>query len=153
MEAAQKTFISSTFWTERMGPTAALATIKKIQAQNVPAHLREIGAQIGAGWKRLADKHGLAITVLGPEALITFSFDYGERSQAMRTLFTQEMLRLGYLATYSVYVSFSHTEAAVAAYLTAVDEVFSIIAAALADNTVEAKLEGPVAHQGFKRLT
>ena len=28
MEAAQKTFISSTFWTERIGPTAALKTLE-----------------------------------------------------------------------------------------------------------------------------
>lgn len=153
MEAAQKTFISSTFWTERIGPTAALATIKKIREQNIPGHLRQIGTQIGAGWKRLAEKHGLVVTVLGPEALVTFSFDYGERSQTMRTLFTQEMLRRGYLATYSVYVSFAHTEAAVTEYLAAVDAVFELIAAAIADNTVEAKLEGPVAHSGFKRLT
>jgi glutamate-1-semialdehyde 2,1-aminomutase len=31
MEAAQKTFISSTFWTERIGPTAALATLKVME--------------------------------------------------------------------------------------------------------------------------
>ena len=31
MESAQSTFISSTFWTERIGPTAALATLELMQ--------------------------------------------------------------------------------------------------------------------------
>jgi len=31
MDAAQKTFISSTFWTERIGPSAALATLKVME--------------------------------------------------------------------------------------------------------------------------
>lgn len=153
MEAAQKTFISSTFWTERIGPTAALATIKKLARENVPEHLKIIGQLIGTGWKRLAVKHGLKIQVLGPEALVTFSFDYGDASQAIRTLFTQEMLKRGYLASASVYVSFAHTAPAVERYLTVVDEVFGLIKKAIEENRVKNLLEGPVAHSEFKRLT
>src|SRR5205823_11104627 len=43
MEAAQRTFISSTYWTERIGPTAALATIRKHRAHDVASHLIRIG--------------------------------------------------------------------------------------------------------------
>lgn len=153
MQAAQKTFISSTYWTERIGPTAALATIKKIQAHNVPARLLRVGTLIGAGWRRLADKYGLKLTVLGPEALVTFTLNYGSQSQALRTLFTQEMLKRGYLASSSVYVSYSHTEEHVKKYLAAVDEVVAILAKAIAHKNVRSLLKGPVAHSGFKRLT
>src|SRR3989338_2513689 len=38
MEKAQETFISSTYWTERIGPVSALATVKKLKGENVPAH-------------------------------------------------------------------------------------------------------------------
>src|SRR3989344_636480 len=99
MQAAQKTFISSTYWTERIGPAAALATIRKMKKVNLPEHLKKIGRMIGEGWRKLAKKHKLKINVIGPEALITFSFDYGDDNQAIRTLFTQEMLKLGYLAS------------------------------------------------------
>ena len=34
MEAAQTTFISSTFWTERIGPTAALKTLEVMEQMN-----------------------------------------------------------------------------------------------------------------------
>lgn len=153
MQAAQKTFISSTYWTERIGPTAALATIKKMKKINLPAHLKKIGGLIGRGWKNLAQKHGLKIKVLWPEALITFSFDYGNESQAIRTLFTQEMLKRGFLASGSVYVSYAHKENQVKKYLSAVDEVFGFLKKAITERRVRALLNGPVAHVGFKRLT
>ena len=154
MQAAQESFISSTYWTERIGPVAALATIEKMQRVRLPAHLKKIGRMIGEGWETLAKKHGLKLKVVfTPEALISFSFDYGEESQAIRTLFTQEMLRLGYLASGSVYVSYAHKERDVRAYLRAVDQVFGIIRGAVAKKHVLQLLRGPVAQIGFKRLT
>jgi len=46
MEAAQDSFISSTYWTDKIGPVAALATINKMQRLNVPEHLISIGKKI-----------------------------------------------------------------------------------------------------------
>ncbi len=153
MQSAQNTFISSTYWTERIGPVASLATIRKMQKVNLPAHLKKIGTMIGGGWNKLAKKHNLKISVHGPEALVGFSFDYGQDNQAIRTLFTQEMLRLGYLASSGVYVSFAHKESHVKRYLNAVDKVFGILKNAIAEKKIYKLLEGPVAHTGFKRLT
>lgn len=153
MQAAQKTFISSTYWTDRVGPVAALVTIEKMQKNNVPIHLKRIGTMIGNGWIKLAAKHGLKINVMGPEALINFSFDYAKNSQRISTLFTQEMLKRGFLATGSVYVSFAHQEKHVIQYLKSVDVVFRIIKKAINTKSVSNLLEGPVAHTGFKRLT
>ena len=93
MDSAQKTFISSTFWTERIGPVAALAIVRKMNKRNIPKHLKRIGSLIGDGWQKLASKHGLRLHVHGPEALVGFAFKYGSESQAIRTLFTQEMLK------------------------------------------------------------
>ena len=153
MQAAQKTFISSTYWTERIGPVAALATIGKMKKINLPRYLKKIGKMIGNGWKKMAKKHGLKIKVLIPEALVTFSFDYGLDSQVIRTLFTQEMLARGFLASGSVYVSFAHKENHVKKYLAEVDEVFGIIEAAINGKKVRSLLKGPIAHSSFKRLT
>jgi glutamate-1-semialdehyde aminotransferase len=153
MQAAQSTFISSTYWTERIGPTAALACIKKMQNKKVPAHLKKIGSIIGSGWEKLAKKHNLDITVIGPAPLITFAFNYGKDSQAIRTLFTQEMLKRGFLASGSVYVSYAHKEEHVKKYLVNADQVFGIIKKAIDKNKVASLLEGPVAHSDFKRLT
>jgi len=154
MDMAQESFISSTYWTERIGPTAALATINKMLEKNVPSHLIKVGNLIGKGWEKIADEHGLKIDIMDAvPPLITFAFEYGEDSQALRTLFTQEMLKRGFLASSSVYVSYSHTEEHVEKYLENVDEVFKILRKAIETNAIYKLLKGPVAHKGFRRLT
>lgn len=152
MQAAQETFISSTYWTERVGPVAALATIKKMKKKNVPEHLDYIGKMIGEGWKKIAEKYNLDITIGGPNSLINFSFNY-KNAQEIKTLFTQEMLKSGYLASLTVYVSFSHTKEHIKKYLIAADKTFGIISKAIKAKNVKKLLAGPVAQQGFKRLT
>ena len=93
----------------------------------------------------------MKINVTGIPPLTTFAFDYDE-SQAVHTLFTQEMLNRGFLASKSVYVSYSHTEQHVAKYLENVDEVFGIIRKAIENGKVRSFLNGPIAHTGFRRL-
>ena len=63
------------------------------------------------------------------------------------------MLKRGFLASSSVYVSYSHKEEHINHYLKNVDETFSIIKKAINENNVKNLLNGPVAHVGFQRLT
>ncbi|MBI4059789.1 hypothetical protein HY406_01890 [Candidatus Giovannonibacteria bacterium] len=107
---------------------------------------------IQGGWEELAAKHGLSLSILGPNPIPTFSFNY-PNAQAVRTLFTQEMLKRGFLATAAIYLSYAHMPQHVRKYLKAADKAFAIIAKALKTKRVEKLLEGPVAHSGFKRLT
>jgi len=152
MDAAQQSFISSSYWTERVGPAAAIATIKKMQDQNVPNHLDKIGKRIGDEIFKLANKYDLNMDILPPNPLVTFTLNY-ENALEIKTLFTQEMLKRGYLASQSVYVSYCHTEEIIDEYIINVDEVFKIIKKAIDNNVVIESLEGPVAHNGFQRLT
>lgn len=151
MDVAQDTFISSTYWTDRIGPVASISTIKKMLKNDVPSHLCKIGNLISKGWRELAASHDLKINVIGIPPLTTFVFDYDE-SQALHTLFTQEMLNRGFLASKSVYVAYSHTEEHVAKYLENVDRVFGTIRKAIENGKVHSFLKGPIAHTGFKRL-
>ena len=153
MEAAQDTFVSSSYWTERIGPTAALATIKKLERENAPAHLEKMGGLIEKGWQKLAEKHSLDIEIKGPPAWISFSFKDTEQNQVLQCLFTQEMLARGYLASRSVYLSLAHQPEQIEQYLKAVNDVFGIIKQAIIQNKVKQMLKGPISHQGFTRLT
>ncbi len=153
MEAAQTTFISSTFWTERIGPAAAIACISKMKRLKVQRHLEKIGSLVASGWKKLAKKHGLKIEISGPPALVEFTFHYGDETMAVRTLFTQEMLDRGFLDTGLLYVTYAHKIEHVRKYLLAVDGVFATIAQAVKDKKVRALLRGPVAHNRFKRIS
>jgi glutamate-1-semialdehyde 2,1-aminomutase len=153
MDQAQETFISGTFWTERIGFSAALRTIEILVREKVWEHLIAIGTKIGNGWELLAQKHGLKLTITDFKPLITMKFDYGELSSAIVTLFTQEMLKRGYIAASSIYVSYAHNEAIVEEYLERVDEVFGIMADAITNNSISEKLETSIRDEGFKRLT
>lgn len=152
MQAAQKTFISSTYWTERIGPTAALATIRKLRAHNVPKHLCRIGNRVRKGWGEIANRHQLKITIQGIPPLSTFSLDYGKHTQTLHTLFTQFMLDRMFLASKTFSITYAHQDSHVDKYLEAVDEVFQLIAQAIESNKTEKLLRGPVAHVGFRRL-
>jgi len=152
MDAAQNSFISSTYWTERTGPTAAIATIQKHRQQQVAKHLVEIGTQIQEGWKSTAARWNISIEVAGIAPLGHFTFGYAN-PQAIRTLFTQLMLERGILATSAFYAMYAHSAEHIARYLEALDEVFSILAKAIEQQATERMLKGPVAHTGFRRLT
>ena len=130
MSEAQETFISSTFWTERIGFTAALATIEKIKKKKVWEHLIRIGEKIGHGWEELAKKHSFQLAITDFKPLITMKLKYDKLNAAVTTLFTQEMLKKGYIAAASVYVSYSHTDQIIEKYLDVVDEVFASAAGA-----------------------
>ena len=151
MEAAQTTFISSTFWTERIGPTAALKTLEVMERVKSWEQITQTGLDITAKWKALADKHGLSITTNGLPALTGFSFNSPD-ALAYKTLITQEMLTKGYLAGTSVYVCTEHTPEIVANFFETLDPVFALVKECEDGRDVMSLLKGPVCHGGFKRL-
>lgn len=151
MEAAQTTFISSTFWTERIGPTAALKTLEVMERVKSWEQITQIGLDITTKWKRLAEKHGLSITTSGLPALTSFSFN-SPNALAYKTLITQEMLAKGYLAGTSVYVCTEHTPEVVANFFETLDPLFALIKECEEGRDVMSLLKRPVCHGGFKRL-
>jgi len=151
MEAAQASFISSTFWTERIGPSAALRTLEVMRRVQSWEQITRTGREITSRWLELARKHGLSITTSGLPALTSFSFD-GPRALAYKTLITQEMLTKGYLAGTTTYVCTEHTPDVVEGYFAALDPVFALIRECEDGRDVLSLLKGPVCHSGFKRL-
>lgn len=151
MEAAQSTFISSTFWTERIGPTAALATLKVMERIKSWDSITETGMNIRNGWKHLALKHGLKIEHWGLPSMAGFTIP-GSNFLAYKTLMTQEMLAKGYLTGNSVYACIDHTPEVVAEYLESLDPIFGLVKECEDGRDVMSLLKGPVCHSGFKRL-
>jgi glutamate-1-semialdehyde 2,1-aminomutase len=151
MDAAQSSFISSTMWTERVGPTAAIATINKFRDNNVFEHLMRIGTKVQDGWRELSEEHSLPIHVGGIPPLGHFSFD-DEQKLVMKSLFIQEMLDKGFMASTSFYSMFAHTDDHVESYLDAADKVFGFIKEVLEDGSLASRLRGEPAASGFKRL-
>ncbi len=151
MQAAQSTFISSTNWTERIGPAAAIATIRKHQRCDVAAHLCRIGRAIQEGWQTAAARAGLPVEVSGIPPLSHLEF-LGDGDGGIRTLFTQLMLEQGFLAGSGFYATYAHTDEHVTEYLAKAETVFRVLAEASAKGEVAHLLRGPVAQSGFRRL-
>lgn len=151
MEAAQSTFISSTFWTERIGPTAALKTLEVMEREKSWERITQTGRDIGERWQALAKKHELPIQLNGLPALIGFNLPLPDMLK-YKTLITQEMLRKGFLATTSVYLCTEHTQTLIEQYFDALDPLFALIKECETGRLVDTLLKGPVCHAGFKRL-
>jgi glutamate-1-semialdehyde 2,1-aminomutase len=151
MSAAQESFVSSTFWTERIGPVAALATIRKHRSIEAAKQLCAAGIRVQEGWRRAAERTGLAVSVGGMAPLAFFQIEHAD-SQALRTYFTVRMLQRGYLATNAFYAMCAHTADQIDAYLTAAEDVFQELQSAIAAGRTAQILESPVAHTGFARL-
>lgn len=151
MEAAQSTFISSTFWTERIGPSAALKTLQVMAREQSWERITAAGRGIQRRWRQLADTHGLDITVHGLPALAGFTFA-GAQALALKTLLTQEMLARGYLASNALYMCLEHREQLLDDYIDALDPVFALLAQRQRNGDAAHFLRGAVCHGGFKRL-
>ena len=151
MDSAQETFISSTYWTERIGFVAALEVIRQFEKNNVADTLIELGSYLVKGLHQLIDSKGLKIKIEGiPPAPVLVIQE--EDPLVVKTLFTQEMLKRGFLASTVIYVSIAHTKEIIDRYLKAADEVLDKIQKGIQNGNLKQLLEGPVCHSGFKRL-
>jgi glutamate-1-semialdehyde 2,1-aminomutase len=151
MDAAQDTFISSTFWTEKIGPTAALAAIRKYRGKEVHRHQIAVGELVHKGWIAAARESGLEIQVKGIAPLVNFSFVHPQ-APALATLFTQCMLERGYLAGPRCHATLAHDEQLIGVYLDDMQAAFAQVGAAAKSGKVEEELRGPVMQPDFVRL-
>ena len=126
MQKASNTFISSTFWTERIGPTAALETLKvmeKIQSWKI---ITEKGKKIKEIWSKLSKLYKLKINIEGLDAIPSFYFS-SDKNLMYKTLITQEMLKKNILASDKVYCSISHNDNILNKYFDILDQIFKKI--------------------------
>ena len=151
MQAAQNTFISSTFWTERIGPSAALKTLEVMEKSLSWDVITRTGLDIRSQWQILADKYDLPINHWGLPALTGFTFD-SPKALEYKTFITQEMLKKGYLVGNSVYVSTAHTPDVVKGYFEALEPLFEKVKQCEEGHDITLLLDGPICHEGFKRL-
>ncbi len=151
MEAAQSSFISSTFWTERIGPSSALKTLEVMEREKSWDKVTNIGRKIRERLHKLSHKYQLKISFTGLQALTSIVFQ-SDNALAYKTFISQEMLKKGYLAGNSIYVCTEHSEEVINGYFHAIEPIFDLISQCENGRDIEKLLEGPICHSGFKRL-
>lgn len=151
LTTARSTFISSTFWRERIGPTAALKTLEVVERGKTWETITNIGREIASRWHKLADKHELYLLTSGIPALTSFSIG-SKNWLEYKTYITQKMLEHNFLAANSVYVCTEHKAEVINEYFDLLDPIFATIADREAGRSIDDLLNGPVCHGGFKRI-
>ena len=151
MEASQSTFISSTFWTERIGPVAALETLKVMEETKSWEYISDLGRYLKSRWKEIAKNKKLDLNFSGIDALPGFSFNSRDNLK-YKTLISQEMLKKGYLASNLCYLSTSHNKEIIDNYISELEKVFDLIMQCEEGREINKLLETDVCHSNFKRL-
>ena len=152
MSKAEETFISSTYWTEDIGFTASLATIKKHTELNVGNHISKMGNYFQKELKTISEESGIKLKISGMPCFSAFAFDY-KNEREIKTLFIQIMLERNILAKNCLYLSYAHKKEDIDFYLQNIREVFTELKILIEKNKITENLKGPVVHDGFKRLT
>ena len=152
MNSTQLSFISSTFWSERVGYVAALETLKQMKKYKSWKKITHTGNEIKKHWKFLSKKHNLNLKIIGIPAICSFDFE-SKYSRQYITYITQEMLRNGYLANNSVYVCIMHNKNILKKYYFILDKCFKNIKKCENKKLkIKELLKSPSSIQGFVRL-
>ncbi len=152
MSNSKSSFISSTFWSERLGPTAALKTLELMEKNKTWLEISRKGFKIKSMINKIIKKYNLKIKVLGLKSVIKFKFEY-EKPEEFRTYLSQEFLKKKILTTDLIYVSMAHSKEDIKRYLKVLDNVFKKISFELKKrNSIKNLLEVPVADVEFDRL-
>ncbi len=151
MDVTQSTFISSTFWTERIGPVAALKTLEVMNRTKSWDMITSVGNNIGKRWQTLGDKYQLPINITGLPSMIGFNIQSNDWLK-YKTYITQEMLKEGILASNVVYVCTEHNQKVVDNYFQILEPIIKTITSCEDGLSIDSLLEGPICHGGFQRL-
>ena len=151
MDFAETTFISSTFWTERIGPSAALATLQVMKEIESWKTITQIGSQIKKFWKDTAIKFDYQIQTFGLDSLAGFTV-ICDKPMHIKTYITQELLKNNILGSNMIYTSIAHEQKYLDRYFNEFDKIAQKIPIIIENADYESILDGPVCHSGFSRL-
>ena len=151
MDHAQTTFISSTFWTERVGPTAALKTLEIMEKTKSWETISKKGKFFKQRLIKLGEKYGLPMNVFGSDGIPSFNFA-SKNNLKYKTFITQEMLKSKILASNVIYICVKHDLKKFNDYFDCLDLIFQKIADCEKGYNIDKILEGPVCHATFQRL-
>ena len=150
MNYANKTFISSTFWTERIGSTAALKTLEVMDKIKSWKIITDIGVDIKRRWLQLSKIYNIKLDIKGLDALPRFDF-INKNNLYYKTYMSQEFLKKKILVGNSIYLCVDHNKNLINRYFDILDSVFYKIKKSIDNNSdVEKLLDGPVCNSGIR---
>jgi glutamate-1-semialdehyde aminotransferase len=153
MESAKSSFISSTFWTERIGSVAGLKTLEVMNKYKSWEIISKIGDSIKDNWLKLSNSHNIHANIMGISSLPNFNFSH-EDNLLFKTYISQEMLKHKILAGNSIYVCIDHNKNILEKYYSILDIIFKKIKDCINEReNIRSLLKGPVCIAGIRNET
>ena len=150
MSAFTSTFVSSTYWGDKTGPAAALATISFMKRHKTAQIIHTKGLALRQILENAAAVSKLDITISGMPSLISFKLHVPDWPAAL-TFIIQEMLEKGFLANDRVYANLAHTEEIMKLFSESLEQVFTALAGHLKKDNLSNVLKGRVKDMGFNK--
>ena len=153
MDAANSSFISSSYWTDGIGSAAALACIDRMHTLGVQQHVWQLGKVMQQSLREVAARNStLNIKVAGMPCAPSFAIQLGDLSAAAKAMCIRQMFKRGFLFSSQLYVMWPHTEAMVNAMTTALDESLAEVTRLHTEGGLQTEAGPMPANTGFARL-
>jgi glutamate-1-semialdehyde aminotransferase/spore coat polysaccharide biosynthesis protein SpsF (cytidylyltransferase family) len=154
MREMEDIFFSGTFGGETLSLAASLATIEKIEKNNVIKYLWSYGQQLDDSVKQLIAKYDLekSINLCGYAPWKIFQVLDHTKAKAfeIKTLFIQEMIKRGILINSSLNINFAHGALEKYKILKAIEDVFGIMSECLQNGKIKQYLKSSTIKPLFK---
>lgn len=148
MQLFREVFYSFTFASEMLSMAASVATINELREKNALPEIWKRGGELKSGCLDLIAEFGLEgkVSCTGYDVWLRFAFTGKDarESQALETLFRQEVTKRGILMRTSTFLCYTHTAQDIRKTLEAYGEAFEYVSQALRQGIVEEALEGPI---------
>lgn len=141
-------FYSGTFFGEALSLAAGIATIEKLERNNVIPKLWDVGGTIEGGVRRLIEQHHLKgyIGTIGESPRVRVIVN----SSDIEALFRKEMVNSGVLITNSHNISAAHGPNEIKRILKSYDHALSVVRDAMEKGEVGLRLAGAAITQGVR---
>lgn len=150
MQHASKSFISSTFWSERVGYVAALATLEEMQNTESWMAITDLGRQMQKIWLETFQELEIPIKVTGIPALSAFVLPF-KNGNKLKTYITKRFLQEKILASNIFYPSIAHQASDISEYNKILKQILKD-ATKFRNRNSEFDLDIEEAETGFNRL-
>jgi glutamate-1-semialdehyde 2,1-aminomutase len=150
-KSAESSFMSSTFWTERIGPVAALKTLEIMKKTKPWNNIIKNSSYLRLKIKTLAKKNNIDISISEVSSILSFSFK-SKFAREFKTYLTQEMLKHKIIAGTSIYLSASHNKKILHRYLFILNKIFKDLEGCKSKKDIYKLLETSVCHLAFQRI-
>jgi len=153
MKSAEDMFISSSYWSDNVGLTASITTIRELKRRNSPESFKEKGENIRAAIKEAINDVGISADVTGLFNNPGLHIDLPDESlrPKVNTLFIQEMAKRGIHTTGRFMATLAHTDEDIRATAEAARESLKVVRNGLEGN-LDDLLEAHEQRESIQRI-